>query len=109
MSDHPSTCVVLCTCPDEATAGDIAKQVVAEKLAACVNILPKITSVYEWKEKVCEDDEVLLIIKTTEGAIDALSKAIVATHPYELPEIIAVPIKAGLPGYLDWVSNSVNV
>ncbi|MGB1581631.1 MAG: divalent-cation tolerance protein CutA [Nevskiales bacterium] len=107
MNDHSLTLVVFCTCPDQNVAAQIARQLVADKLAACVNILPGISSVYEWQGEVCQDEEVQLIIKTTHQAFDSLSQAIVAAHPYELPEVIAVPVKAGLPAYLDWLNNNV--
>lgn len=99
--------VVFCTCPDTDTARRIAGQLVRDRLTACVNILPGITSVYEWQDEICEDAEVLLLIKTTQAGFAVLRDAIVAAHPYELPEVIAVPVSAGLPGYLDWVVDIV--
>ena len=95
--------VALCTCPDEATAQQVAEAVVEGRHAACVNIVPRVVSVYRWQDQIECDDEVLLIIKTTEDAWPQLEQALVAAHPYELPEIIAVPVESGLQGYLDWV------
>ncbi|MCP1728612.1 periplasmic divalent cation tolerance protein [Natronospira proteinivora] len=100
MSDHY---VLLCTCPDDKTAREIAGQLVAEKLAACVNILPGLTSVYEWQGQVESDPEVLLIIKTAGDRRQAVIERVPALHPYEVPEVIALPIEAGLPAYLDWI------
>lgn len=99
-----SHCVVFTTCPDPATAGAIAEAVVEQGHAACVNILGGLRSVYMWKGARESAEEHLLIIKTTRAAYPALERAIQALHPYELPEIIAVPMAAGLPGYLDWIT-----
>lgn len=94
---------VISTCPDKSTAQRIAGELVKRRLAACVNIVPGIVSIYEWKEEVCQDDEVLLLIKTRGERYGELEQAIVALHPYELPEVIALPIESGLAGYLGWV------
>ena len=96
-----------CTCPNEEIAGKIADKLVADQLAACVNIVPGITSVYRWQGAVEHGQEVLLIIKTSETVWPRLEQCIQALHPYELPEVLAVPITGGLPAYLDWVTNSV--
>ena len=96
--------LALCTCPDEAAAERIATALVAERLAACVNRLPGIVSTYRWKAEVCRDSECLLLIKTTSERFAALSERIVALHPYELPEVVAVDIARGLPPYLDWIA-----
>ncbi|MDX1529053.1 MAG: divalent-cation tolerance protein CutA [Gammaproteobacteria bacterium] len=100
--------IVLCTCPDMGTAQELAKRLVASRLAACVNIMPGLTSVYEWKGAVESDSELLLLAKTSEERYPALEKALREAHPYELPEIICVPIVAGLAGYLQWISDSVS-
>lgn len=98
--------VVFNTCPDAICAEKIARALVDRKLAACVNMLPGLRSVYTWKG-VCETaEEHLLIIKTLASAYPALERAILELHPYELPEIIAVPIAAGLPGYLTWINQA---
>ena len=98
------TLLALCTCPDEAIARSIAETLVKQRLAACVNILPAIRSVYRWQDSIENDPEVLLYIKTTRARWQALEQAIVGAHPYELPEIIGIPITAGLGEYLDWIS-----
>ena len=89
------------------TAKELAKRLVAARLAACVNILPGLTSVYEWKGAAESDSELLLLAKTTEAGYPALEKALREAHPYELPEIICVPIVAGLSGYLKWIDQNV--
>ena len=99
-------CIVLVTAP-EADARNIARTLVGQDLAACVNIMPNLTSVYRWEGKVEEDTEHLLVIKTRRDALEALKAAVLEAHPYELPEIIAVPIVDGLNGYLDWIDESV--
>ena len=100
--------IVLCTCPDMGTAEGIANQVVRSGLAACVNIVPGLKSVYLWKGAVEADDELLLLIKTTEARYQELEAAIREAHPYELPEIVCVPILAGLPGYLQWIQDATS-
>lgn len=99
--------LVLCTAPDLDVANRIAKTVVAERLAACVNRTADIQSVYRWEGKVQSDPEVLLILKTTAEAYGALEKRILELHPYELPEVIAVELSRGLAAYLDWVRDEV--
>lgn len=96
--------LVLTNLPDRATAETMAAMLVEERLAACVTILQSSRSVYRWKSAVEAADEVPLLIKTTEARYQALEDAIRARHPYELPEIIAVPVVSGLPDYLAWVS-----
>jgi periplasmic divalent cation tolerance protein len=95
--------ICFCTCPDQATALRIARTLVDERLAACANLLPAVQSVYRWQGQVEEAAEALLLIKTAPHRLDALRKRIVALHPYELPELIAVEAAAGLPAYLDWI------
>ena len=96
--------VVLCSCPDEPTAAQIAGQLVAEHLAACVQRLPGVRSVYRWEGAVRDEPEVLLAIKTTESAYQALEMRLKALHPYDVPEIIALPIVAGSGDYLSWIA-----
>lgn len=97
--------IVLCTCPDPETATTIASVLVEEGLAACVNIQPSITSVYRWQGKTETSDESLMIIKSLAENYSHIEKRIVELHPYELPEVIAVPIVAGLKPYLAWLSS----
>ena len=99
-----SAIVVLCTCPDADVAGRIAAALVDERLAACVNCVPGLSTIYRWKGAVHRDTEVLLLIKTTRERFDALRERIVFLHPYELPEVIAVDIALGSPPYLDWIA-----
>lgn len=95
----------LCTCPDAATAARIAEALVEDRLAACVNVLPGVDSVYRWQGRVERASEVLLIIKSTRACLPALTARVVELHPYELPELIAVDIAGGLPGYLAWIAD----
>jgi periplasmic divalent cation tolerance protein len=99
-----STLLVLTNLPDRAAAERLADLVVEKRLAACVNILAPCRSVYRWKDAVQHDEEHPLLIKTTAERYPELEQALRAGHPYELPEIVAVPIERGLPAYLDWVA-----
>ena len=96
--------LVITNLPDRAAAEKLADTLVTQSLAACVNILAPCRSVYRWKGAVQHDEEHPMLIKTTVERYPALEKAMRAGHPYELPEIIAVPIERGLPAYLDWVA-----
>ncbi len=95
--------VVFVSIPRE-EAKTFARKLVEERLAACVNIIPKMESYYWWDGKVLEDSESLLMIKTTAARFDDLQQYIVDRHPYDLPEIVALPITEGLEGYLKWVA-----
>jgi periplasmic divalent cation tolerance protein len=97
------TLLVLTNLPDRAAAERLAGALVEQRVAACVNILAPCKSVYRWKDAVQHDDEHPVLIKTTAERYAALEAAIRAVHPYELPEIIAVPVERGLPAYLAWV------
>lgn len=99
--------LVFSTCPDGATARRVAAALVQGGLAACVNVVEGVTSVYRWKEQLQQDAECLLLIKTRRERFDALQATLLELHPYELPELIAVPLDAGLPGYLKWIDDSV--
>lgn len=96
--------MVLCTCPDEATGRRIGEALVSEHLAACVNRMPGVRSTYRWQGQVMDEPEVLLIIKTVKSRYDALEVRLKALHPYEVPEIIAIPVVAGSAQYLSWVA-----
>ncbi len=102
--------VLLCYCsfPDAASAQAIADALVGECLAACVNCLPGISSTYRWQGKVTSDTEALLLIKTTAGRFDALKARLLQLHPYEVPELIAVPVEHGHAAYLDWLRHAVS-
>jgi periplasmic divalent cation tolerance protein len=99
-----STLLVLTSLPDRAAAEKLADALIEKRIAACVNILAPCRSVYRWKGAVRHDEEFPMLIKTTVERYPTLEAAIRAGHPYELPEIIAVPIERGLPAYLDWVA-----
>ncbi|MDP2600223.1 MAG: divalent-cation tolerance protein CutA [Deltaproteobacteria bacterium] len=95
--------VCFSTIDSEKEALKIARALVESHLAACVNIVPKVTSVYEWKEEICEETELLLIIKTQQARLKELKAALEDLHPYDVPEFIALPITDGLPDYLGWI------
>jgi periplasmic divalent cation tolerance protein len=96
--------LVLSTLPDSGKAREIARGLVENRLAACVNILPGIESIYEWQGKLEASQEVMLLIKTTTGRYQELEQRLRELHPYELPEIISVSLFAGLPKYLTWIT-----
>src|SRR5882672_5678080 len=99
-----SALLVLTNLPDRAAAERLGDMLIEKQLAACVNILAPCRSVYRWKGSVQHDEEHPMLIKTTADRYQALEQAIRAGHPYELPEIIAVPVERGLAAYLDWVA-----
>ena len=96
--------LVLSTCPDEATAERIARTLVEESLAACVNVVPGVRSIYLWNEAVQDAHEVLLIAKTTAARVAELRGRLVDIHPYEVPEVVAVRLADGHDAYLRWVA-----
>ena len=98
--------LVLSTFPDAGTAQRIGRHLVEEKCAACVNILPAVESIYWWEGKVEEAKETLAFFKTTTDRFEALQSTLRQLHPYEVPEIIALPIDRGLPDYLRWVAKT---
>ncbi len=100
--------VVLCTCPDEAAATEIATALLAAELAACVNCVAGIRSIYRWDGQIRDDAEVLLVIKTSAARYGALETLVRAHHPYEMPEIIALPVVAGAQDYLNWIRQATN-
>ena len=100
--------LVLCTAPDPDSARQISHTVVAEKLAACVNRLNDVQSVFRWEGKVQSEAEVLMLLKTTAAAYPKLEKRLVELHPYELPEVIAVEVSRGLDGFLNWISDGTS-
>jgi periplasmic divalent cation tolerance protein len=99
--------VVLSTCPDAGTAEAVARALVDERLAACVNLVPGVRSIYRWQDAVEQADEVLLVIKTTEAKVDALTARIAQLHPYEVPEVIAFAAEGVSDAYLAWLLGSV--
>jgi periplasmic divalent cation tolerance protein len=96
--------VVLVTAPTAERAAEIARALVAERLAACGNVVPGLRSIYRWEGKVQEDDEVLLVLKTTRARFEALRDRVLALHPYEVPEVIALAVEAGSARYLAWIA-----
>lgn len=99
--------VVFITAPSEDEAVKIASALVDEKLAACVNIVPGLRSIYRWEGKICDDREVLMVAKTKQSIFEKLEDRVRSLHPYATPEIIAIPVTAGFEGYLKWVDESV--
>ncbi|MFN7088087.1 MAG: divalent-cation tolerance protein CutA [Burkholderiales bacterium] len=96
--------IVITTFPDRATAVQLARSLVAKRLAACVSVLAACESVYRWQETLESAAEVPLLIKTRAALYAAVETAVREAHPYELPEIVAVPVTRGLAGYLEWVA-----
>ena len=96
--------VVLSTFPDANSAAAIAKILVADNLAACVNVVAGLRSIYRWQGDIQDDAEVLLIIKTTSDRYAKLQEYLANEHPYDCPEILALPVADGLPAYLSWLS-----
>ena len=95
--------VVLCTFPDVEKARQIGTHLVERQHAACINILPGVESIYRWDGKLCRENEVLAVIKTSRSAFPVLSRELSCLHPYEEPEIIALPVVDGSAGYLKWL------
>lgn len=95
--------VVLVTVPNRETGLKLAEALVAERLAACVNLVPGLFSVYRWEGKVAREPEELLIIKTRRTLVEALTRRVQALHPYTLPEVVALPVAAGSEAYLNWL------
>jgi periplasmic divalent cation tolerance protein len=98
-----SVLLVLCSCPDAASADALAGSLVEQRLAACVNVLPGMRSTYRWEGRVERADEILMLIKTTTERFDALRNHLVGAHPHALPEVLAFEAAGGLDRYLDWV------
>lgn len=106
--DPTDAIVVFMTAANREEADRLAEMLVGQRLAACVQILPGIESVYRWQGKVERQNEVLVIAKTTKYKFDELEREVRAIHSYETPEIVAVPLTAGSTGYLEWLHSSVN-
>jgi periplasmic divalent cation tolerance protein len=104
-ASKPDLLLCLCTCPDRATARTLAHALVDERLAACVNLLPGVVSVYRWEGQVEEADEVQLLIKARPARLPALIERLRALHPYTVPELIAFEAVGGLPEYLHWAAD----
>jgi periplasmic divalent cation tolerance protein len=100
--------VVLCTLPPGDAASAIAQTLVEERLAACVNLVPGVRSIYRWQGAICDEPEQLAIIKTTADGVAALKARLVALHPYDVPEVLALPVADGHLPYLGWIRQSVH-
>jgi periplasmic divalent cation tolerance protein len=100
--------VALSTVGTPEDAERIARALVERRLAACVNVVPGVVSVYRWRGAVCRDEERLLVIKTRAERLEALREALVELHPYEVPELVALPVEAGHAPYLAWLDESVS-
>ncbi len=98
--------LVICSCPNQAVAEQIAHSLVDKQLAACVNITAPVTSIYRWQGETESAEERLLLIKTRNNVYPSLEQAIQELHPYELPEIIAVPLERGERQYLNWIDQN---
>lgn len=106
MNEDLQSCrVLLCTCPPD-SAPELAHQLVERHLAACVNIVERVSSVYFWEGEVTSDSESLLVIKTAGDRVAELRETLVSSHPYDVPEVIALPIVEGHQAYLDWLVES---
>ena len=102
MRPEDQLVVILCTVPDEATAEKLAKGLVEERLAACVNAIPGVKSFYRWQGKIESDTEIQLVIKTRSEHFDKLAARISENHPYDVPEIVAIPTERVSEAYLAW-------
>ena len=98
--------IVLCNCPNDEVANNIATRLVSDKLAACVNIMPKIKSVYRWQDEVHQDVEIMMLIKTKQALFSQLEKTIEELHPYDVVEVIALSIQQGNELYLNWINEN---
>lgn len=99
--------VILCTTNSQESALNIAQTLVKNKLCACVNIIPKVYSVYSWKDKIETDEEYLMLIKTKKDLFEKVNNKIQEIHPYEVPEVISLDITEGSKSYLDWIVSNV--
>ncbi|HEX2204077.1 MAG TPA: divalent-cation tolerance protein CutA [Longimicrobium sp.] len=103
--DDPGLSIVWMTAPDAATAERIVRALVDERLIACANLLPGVTSVYRWEGAVHAEPEVLVIMKTRRDRLAPLFERAAALHPYQVPELVAAPLEAGLPAYCAWMAD----
>ena len=99
--------VVLSTAPDAQVGATLARMMVEDGFAACVNVVPAVRSFYRWQGQVHDETEVLLVAKTDQARLDGLIAALAESHPYECPEVVALPVAAGLPAYLEWIGEQL--
>jgi periplasmic divalent cation tolerance protein len=100
--------VGLCTAPDAESGLKLARTLVEERLAACVNVIPRVVSVYRWQGEIEQNDEVLLIIKTAATVdLEKMKDRLLTVHPYDVPELLLLPVSYGLDKYLDWIAQSM--
>ena len=97
--------VVLCMFPDKEKARQIGTHLVEKQYAACVNLIPGAESIYRWQGKICKESEIMAVFKTTRSAFARMSRELSALHPYDQPEIVALPVTDGDAGYLGWVTD----
>jgi periplasmic divalent cation tolerance protein len=97
--------LVITTLPNADAAAELAKNVVGERLAACANLIPALRSIYKWQGKVQDENEVLILFKTRQEHYENLKSRILELHPYEVPEVLAIPVERGYAAYLDWLAN----
>ncbi len=107
MRSQPEALVVLVTAPTPEKAAEIARTLVEEKLAACGNVVAGIRSIYRWDGKLCDEAEALLVLKVPARRVPELRDRVAAIHPYELPEVVALPIVDGLEKYVNWIVQSM--
>ena len=107
MSAPPEFLVVLVTAPTPERAAELARALVEERLAACGNVVPGVRSIYRWEGKVEDEAEALLVLKTTRARFEALRDRVLALHPYQVPEVLALRVEAGSERYLAWVAGEV--
>ena len=100
--------LVLTTLPNADAAAELAKSVVTEKLAACANLFPALRSIYKWQTKVQDENEVLVLFKTRQEHFERLKSRILELHPYEVPEVLAIPVEQGYDAYLDWIARETS-
>ena len=105
MSTDDDFIVVFCTAPDKTIGLQIAQTLIENRLAACVNLSEGLTSIFRWKGEICRESEILLTIKSRKSLFPQLEKSIRELHPYQVPEIIALPLAAGSSDYLKWITD----
>ena len=100
--------MLVSTCPDMHSAEELAQYLVENQLAACVNIMPSVHSIYRWQDAIASDEETMLLIKTRDDCYPAIQQVFEGYHPYDVPELICLSIERGLPAYLSWIDDSLD-